>query len=356
MPRVLFFILFCLSVVARPAFAGEVAFTGQDEILRGLDHSYRLRFADAKEVFSRLAVEHPSSPAGRFYTAAIGWGMTESDARWRVMASLYSVTTPPKKKARDTAAFEEGLTEVIGLCDAILAKRPDDFEALFYKAGAHAFLARMHAYGGDYFAAMSHGKKSAALFDRLYALYPSQGDAMIGPAIYKYQVGRLPAPLRWVVGLLGLSGTKEEGLALAEKAFATALLSRVEVADFLARTYALHEGDPHKALEWIAALERLLPGTVAAEFDRLLAYHALGDAASEEAAVIRLSARLPEVDPPVRELWEPLLYYVHGALRENAGDRPAAKSLFKKALAVRSIDPWLKGEVELKLRRTDKRR
>ncbi len=355
MPRILLVLLFCLAASCQ-ASAGEAVFTGKDEILKGLDHAYRLRFEAAKEVFSRLAASHPSSPAGRFYVAAIGWGVTESDARWRIMASQYGVTTPPRKKARDTAAFESGLEEVIVLCNAVLSKRPDDFEALFYKAGAHAFLARMHAYGGDYFAAMSHGKKSAALFDRLYALYPAQGDAMIGPAIYKYYVGRLPSPLRWLVGMLGLSGTKEEGLALAEKAFAAAMLSRVEVADFLARTYALHEGNPHKALEWIATLERELPGTAAAEFDRLLAYHALGDAANEEAAVIRLYERLPDVDPAARELWEPLLYYVRGSLREKSGDRPAAALFFKKALAARGLDPWLKGEAELKLRRTEGRR
>ena len=355
MPRVIAVVLLWLTAVVHPAFAGEASFTGQNEILRGLDYSYSLRFAEAKEVFSQLAATHPSSPAGRFYMAAIGWGIAESDARWAVMASYYCITPPPKKKTRDTAAFESGLAEVIVLCDAILAKKPDDFEALFYKAGSHAFLARMHAHVGDYLSAMTHGKKSAAIFDRLYALYPQHGDAMIGPAIYKYYVGRLPSPLRWIVGMLGLSGTKEEGLALAEKAFSAALLSRVEVADFLARTYVVHEGNPRKSLEWAALLEQELPGTVAAEFDRLLAYHALGDAANEEAAVIRLFNRLPEVDPRLRELWEPLLYYVRGSLRENAGDRSAAAALFKKALEAPGIDPWLKSEAGLKLRRTEGR-
>lgn len=356
MPRVLFFVLFWLAAAACPAFAGEAVFTGQEEVLRGLDYSYRLRFAEAKEVFARLVTTYPSSPAGRFYSAAIGWGMTESDARWRVMASLYGITTPPKKGVRDGAPLEADLNAVIVLCDAALVKKPDDFEALFYKAGAHAFLARMHAYGGDYLAAMAHGKKCTALFDRLYALYPGRGDAMIGPAIYKYHVGRLPAPLRWIVGLLGLNGTKEEGLALAEKAYAAALLSRVEIADFLARTYALHEGNPHKALEWTAALDRELPGTMAAEFDRLLAYHGLGDAANEEAVVVRLLGRLPEVDPAVRAQWEPLLDFARGSLREKRGDRPAAAALFKKTLAAPGLDPWLKAEAELKLRRTDGRR
>lgn len=355
MTRVLLVALFWLAAVATPVFADEALFTGQDEILRGLDSSYRLRFTEAKEIFSQLAATHPSSPAGRFYVAAVGWGMTESDSRWRIMASFYSITTPPKKPTRGAAALEDGLTKVIVLCDAILAKKPDDFEALFYKAGAHAFIARMYAYGGDYFGAMTHGKKSAALFDRLYALYPNQGDAMIGPAIYKYHVGKLPAPLRWLVGLLGLSGTKEEGLALAEKAYGAALLSRVEAADFMARTYAIHEGNPRKALEWADALERTSPGTLAAELDRFYAYRGLGDAAKEEAAVIRLSERLPEVDATVRELWEPLLYYARGSLREKAGDRPAAAAFFKKALVAHGIDPWLKGEVELKLRRTEGR-
>ncbi len=355
MLRILLVALFCLAAASQ-ASADEVVFTGKDEILKGLDHAYRLRFEEAKAVFTQLAASHPDSPAGRFYVAAISWGATESDARWRVMASLYCLTTPPKRKGHNLAAFEEGLEKVIGLCDGILSKRPDDFEALFYKAGAHAFLARMHSYNGDYFAAMSHGKKSAALFDRLHLLYPAQGDAMVGPAIYKYYVGRLPAPLRWLVGILGLSGSREEGLALAEKSFISAALSRVEVADFLARTYVLHEGNPRKALEWIAAIERELPGTAAAEFDRLLTYHALKDAAREEATVIRLCELLPDADPAARELWEPLLYYVRGSLREQAGDRPAATLFFRKALAVPGLDPWLKGEAEMQLHRTERRR
>ncbi len=348
--RLLLSLLLALGM-SGTAFAG--LFTGQEEILKGLDLSYQLRFADARAVFAKLAEEHPDSPAGRFYLAAIGWGMTESDLRWRYLARQFSVTTPPKKEVRGIKALEADLNGVIALCESLVEKEPNHFEGLFYMAGAHAFLARMSAYRGNWFDAMYHGKKSTALFDRLYAAHPQEGDAMIGPAIYKYYVGRLAVPMQWLIRLLGLDGSREEGLALAEKAYAKALLSRMEAADFLARINWMHEGAPRKALEWASAEERIAPASPAAELNRLFAWRQLGDRQKQEAALRRLQVMLAAVDAPVRAQWEPLIEYAIGSLREERGDKRGAAAQFRKTLAAPELDPWLKGEAELKLRRVD---
>lgn len=331
-----------LSVVP-PARADGGGFTAKEDILRGLALSYRLRFKEAKGVFERVAVSHPGSPAGQFYSAAIGWGMTESDLRWRYLAMRYTASEPPKKEVRDYEALARDLKAVIDRCGKTLETRPDDFEAMFYTAGSYGFLARMEAYRSDYFSAMYNGKKSTEWFERLLARYPERGDALIGPAIYKYHVGRMPAPFRWVIAALGLSGTKEEGAALAERAYHTAELSRMEAADFLSRMRWLWEKDYKEALRWADAVDGLVPGTPAADLNRLFISRLSGNLGGESGAARGLMAALDGVDPEVRDLWRPLVLFIAGDISDRQGDPKGAVAFYRQAVESPGVDPWLAG-------------
>lgn len=328
---------------ADPAPAEAVAFTAQAEILDALRFSYNLRFNDAKTAFEKMAKAHPETPAGEFYLAAIGWGVTESDLRWQYLAALYTQGDPPKREVRNYAAVAQNLKTSAARCMKILETRPGDFEALFYAAGSYAFLARMEAYRNNYFSAMYYGKKSTRLFESLLDLHPSRGDAMIGPAIYKYHVGRMPKPFQWVIAALGLSGTKEEGVALAEKAYQTAMLSRTEAADFLSRINWHYERDFKKALYWADALDTLAPGTPAADLNRLFIARHSGDAGLEEKSARNLMAKLDTVDPGVAELWRPLMLYIMGDISDRRGNPKEAEDYFRRALASPKADKWLAG-------------
>ncbi len=335
------------------AWGAETRFTGQDLILRGLNASYRLRFSEAREIFSRLASEYPSSPAGVFYTAAIDSGMAESDMRWRMVARLYADTEPPRRTVRKADEIAKNLNGTIARCRAMLQRNPNDFEALFYMAGSYAFLARVEMHGYNLFSAMSYGKKSAGYFDKLLERYPDNGDAMIGPGIYKYYVGKLPKPMQWLVWMLGLSGTKEEGMRLVVRAHETAALSKIEAADFIARSYYLHDKDYPKALQWADTLEREAPDAPLADFTRLFAYHNTKSLDNEEATLIKLMEKLQTIDPETRRDWEPLMLFALGTVSYKKLKIGDARSYFTNALAVAKIDPWLAGEVSNHLKRAD---
>ncbi|MBI5177657.1 MAG: hypothetical protein HZA04_00175 [Nitrospinae bacterium] len=339
-----------LAVAAHPACAADILFSGQDDILRGLDASYRLRFSEARSIFSKLTADHPASPAGLFYTAAIDSGMTESDARWRLMANLYVSSPLAKRDVRKPEELTRNLNIVIERCKTILRKNPDDFEALFYMAGSYAFLARMEGYRSNWLSAMYNGKKATGYFDELYTRYPDRGDALIGPAVYKYHVGRLPKPMQWLVWFLGLSGSREEGLRLAERAHERAILSKVEAADFLARTYWQYESDYSRALQWAEVLDREMPQAPLAGFVRLVTYHNLGDIEKEESAAKTLLPLLEGIEPEAKADWEPLMFFAIGTVAERKGETAVARGWYAKSLAVTKSDPRLRAEVTLRMK------
>ena len=327
------------------AWGEDGVFTGQEEILRGLHSSYRLRFSEAREIFSKLVTDHPASPAGTFYSAAIDSGMTESDVRWRHVARLYAGSEPPKREVRKADEMTKNLNNAIDRCKTILRKNPDDFEALFYMAGSYAFLARMEAYRYNFLSAMVYGKKSTGYFDTLLERHPDRGDAMIGPGVYRYYVGRLSKPMRMLVWMLGLSGTKEEGMRLITRAHDTALLSKTEAADFMARICWLYDPDYAKALQWADALEREMPDAPLADFTRLFVYHNTQNLPDEGKTLLLLKQKLQDTDPEARRDWEPLILFALGSVNLKLGNGVEAQKNLATALALSKANPWLANEI-----------
>lgn len=344
------FVLLASFFTSSPTAHAEQFFTGQETILKGLGLSYRLRFDEARELFSSLGQTDPASPAGMFYTGAVDWGINESELRWRRVAKLYATTAPPKRPALNAEKVLANMEKTIKLCREILEKNRDDFEALFYMGGAYGFTARVKMYQSHYFSAMVNGRRSATIFDQLLESYPERGDSMLAPGVFRYYVGRLSPPLRWIVALLGLSGNKEEGLSLMKQAYERSILSSIESADFLTRIYRMHEGDNPKALEWADALEREVPDAPLADFHRVIIYHRMGEIAKEEKSTKRLIAINQSGTPKnIRESWEPLLAFNLGAIKEKMGLKVEASELFEAALLMKGSGEWLKGEIRKRL-------
>ncbi|GMT42940.1 MAG: hypothetical protein IEMM0002_1351 [bacterium] len=343
---VFFSVLFFASL-AEPGEAGR-HFPGRESILKGLRLSYNLRFDEAGDHFSRMVEEYPDSPAALFYNSAVEWGWTESRIRLRRLASLYGSTKPPRAESRNVKRILNNLQKTVKLCKELLKHDEKNFEALFYMAGAYAFTARIKWHESQIISAFINGKRAANIFDELLDKHPENGDAMLGPGIYKYFVGRLSAPMRWIAGLLGLSGTREEGLALMENAYRKGTLTPIEAADSMAWIYRLQENNLKKALHWANVLEKEIPGAPLADFHRLVIYHLMGDAVREDIAAIKLleiSKNLPSEE--LRADWQPLLLFVTGVIKEKQEGAASASSykIFKRVLEMEIADPWLEDEV-----------
>lgn len=339
--------LCAFAVFPSTVFAQREIFKGQKRIIEGLGLSYQLRLDEAFEVFSKLGNEFPGSPAALFYPAAVKWGDIESFARWRRIALLHSITHPSKRIMREYKIFIKNMRDVINRCEELLGENPDDFEAMFYQAGAYGFIARTEFYHGHYLSAFIDGRKSAKYFDSLLETYPDKGDAMLGPGVYRYYVGSLSAPVRFLIFLLGLKGNGEEGLALIKKAHTTAVLSSIESADFLALFYGQHERNSKRGLHWADVLERLSPGSPLADYHRLLIFHNIGNHDKEEKTAWRMLEKSGNLSPDLKREWVPLLYFTLGAIKEEKREPKEAQILFKKAFGMPELDRWLKREIRL---------
>lgn len=328
------------------AVSSEEVFEGRSEILKGLKLAYELKFDEAKEFFTDFSKMHPQSPAGMFYQAAMESGIIESDRRWLRVARLYGSSDPPARAVKKRSLILKEMRKTIERCEELLKENKRNFEALFYKAGAYSFSARIDMYNGNYISGFRNGKKGARFFDELLAAFPEEGDAMLGPGVYKYFVGRLSGPMRFLVGLLGLSGSKEEGLALLRKAGEKGSLSYIEAAKMLAMIYGRFEHDYREALKWADVLEREVPMSPMAGAYRIFNYNRMGDKDNEEKAIIDLMEIMEKAPDVIRLDWMSLLTFSLGVIKERRGKGTEAESLFDKALLMEGADPWLIAEIE----------
>jgi len=348
--RLLGLLLF-FTVYASPSFsAGRDIYMGQDIIQKGLSLVYRFKIKEAAKLFSELVKKQPGSPSALFYNGAIQWGYTQSRLRWQRVAELYAHTPPPKKPVLYADSILEKMQVTADRCKEILQNKPSDFEPLFYLASAFGLMARVEYRQGHFLDAMVDGKRSVNYFEKLLESYPENGDAMLVPGIYRYYVGRLSPPIRGVAWLLGLTGNREEGLALMQNAYDTAVLTGVEAADVLARIHFRNEGDLERGLFWADSLERQAPESILSDYHRLLIYHAMGNAEKEAESADSMLKKSFDMQENVRREWAPLLYFALGSISRKTGAEQQAAIFFRKALEVGNADPWLEREISAALR------
>jgi hypothetical protein len=347
---VFFLLSYLLIPPPGPAGSSDGGFAGEEIILEGLALSYQLRFDEALGVFRKLESKYPGSPASAFYPAAVTWGYVESDLRWRRIAELHAKTDVAKKFSADSAErLLRDMKRTITTCNKILERNEDDFEAMFYLAGAHGFASRMEFFRSNYLSAMLHARHSAKGFELLLEKHPEKGDALLGPGVYKYFVGRLSPAIRFIVSLQGLSGSKEEGLLLIETAYRDSTLSAMESADFLAMIHGRFEKDFASGLFWADMLEKENQASPLANYHRLLICHLSGDRICEEKAALALKEKMKPVADGLKNGWGNLLDYTVGAIREENGDTGSAKGYFIKAYNSPDLDPWLGRELRYRL-------
>ncbi len=328
----------------------QIKYTGEKEILAGLKLIYELKIEEAKAVFIDMIEKYPESPAGLYYFTASLSAPEESNRRWVRTARLYGYTGPPRRPMKDVKLMIGNMRKVIEQSRAMLKDDPNDFEAELYLAGAYAFNARVKMYNGKIISSMRDAKKAAKLFDKLLAKHPDVGDAKLGPGVYKYMVGRLSAPMRFIVRLLGLSGTKKGGIALIEGAYKDGVLSSTEAANLLAWIYDIYEHDNENALKWAKALEERIPDSPLVDSYRLFVYHRMGDLEKEEKSILSMMTKLAKAPEKIRNDWMPLLTFAQGVIKEKNGHKDVAQNLFEKALAMKVVDRWLKKEIKQRLK------
>ena len=149
--------------------------------------------------------------------------------------------------------------QVVTLADRRLKVNPEDKDALFargYARGLHAAFITLVDH--SYFAAARQGLAARSDSEAVLRIDPDYADANMAVGIQQFAVASLPRIVRMAVGIAGVGGNKETGLALvrrsAEKGVVTSVESRTTLSLFLR-----HEGRYEEALAVQRALAQQYP-------------------------------------------------------------------------------------------------
>jgi tetratricopeptide (TPR) repeat protein len=139
--------------------------------------------------------------------------------------------------------------KIINMCDARLNQNPSDKNALFargYARGMHAAFITLADH--SFSAAARQGLQARNDSEAVLKIDPQYADADMAIGIQQFAVASLPRLLRIMVGVFGVGGSKEKGLALlrnsAEHGVVTTVESRTALSLFLR-----HDGRYTEALQ-----------------------------------------------------------------------------------------------------------
>ena len=150
---------------------------------------------------------------------------------------------------RATRQRIEALTyAAIELCDAQIKANAEDKNAWFargYARGMHAAFVTLVDH--SYVAAARQGLAARNDSEQVLKLDPEYADAKMAVGIQQFAVASLPRILRMVIGITGVSGSKEKGLDLLRDCAAHGMVNNIECRTALS-LFLRHDGRYPEAL------------------------------------------------------------------------------------------------------------
>jgi hypothetical protein len=233
-----------------------------------LDSGYRsmydLDFSAAHQKFAASKLANPDDPMGPVSNAA-AYLFSELERLHVLDSELFADDDKFRLRQHLTAdpavkrAFDAELSNASEIASRVLAKSPDDREALLAEVLAHGLRA-------DYisliehrdFAALSVVKQGRVLALHLLNAHPDCYDAYLAIGVENYLLSLKPAPVRWMLSWGGAETSKREGIAklrlVAEKGDLLKPYARMLLA-----VAALRDNDRNQASQILEGLTREFP-------------------------------------------------------------------------------------------------
>jgi hypothetical protein len=237
---------------------------------------YNLQFEEAHRTFKGWEQLHPDDPLGPASDAAaylfseldrlgvLQWELFLDDEKFKRSRKL---SPDPVTKQ----AFDQALTKSEQLADGVLARSPQDGNALLAKIMDQGMRSDYIALiEKRYLASLPYMKNAGIIADKLLAMDPSCYDAYLAIGVENYILGLKPAPVRWLLRIYGAQTDKEQGI---EKLRLTAEKGHylLPFARLLLAVAALRDKNRNQARELLAGLVQEFPnnGLYRRELERL---------------------------------------------------------------------------------------
>jgi len=155
--------------------------------------------------------------------------------------------------------IEDLTNKIIAMCDANIAANPNDKNSYFargYAKGMHAVFITLAEH--SFSTAAKQGYASRNDSDQVLKLDPQYADAKMAVGLQLYAVASLPRWVRIIVGVMGVGGSKEQGLADLREAAAHGVVTSVESKTALS-LFLRHDARYPEALQVQRALAEQYP-------------------------------------------------------------------------------------------------
>ena len=233
-------------------------------VRQSLQLFYNLNFDAALKIQEQVAQQHPDNPMASNYvlTTLIFrelYNQDLLDTTYYAHNSFLTVKREVNVSQSARSRIEDLTTKVQHLTDAELAANPNDANALFargYAKGMHAVFITLvdHAF----VAAARQGLSARNDSEAALKIDPQYADAWMAVGIQRFAVASLPKFLRFMVGFMGVGGSKKDGLADLRKSAENGTVTPVESRTILS-LFLRHDAQYPAALEVQRGLQKEYP-------------------------------------------------------------------------------------------------
>lgn len=254
-------LVLCLLMCAQPSYA-QLAPTSAahtdpinltSQVRDAHEHFYNLDYEGALSRFEAIQRANPQSALATDYVlmVLIFRELYHQDlldttyyAHDSFLTSKRDVPVPEATRQRIESLTSSALT----LCDRQIKANPNDKNAWFargYARGMHA--AYITLVDHSFVAAARQGLAARNDSEQVLKLDPDYADAKMAVGIQQFAVASLPRVLRMMVGIAGVSGSKEKGLDLLRECAAHGIVNNIESRTALS-LFLRHDGRYPEAL------------------------------------------------------------------------------------------------------------
>lgn len=227
---------FCLALclaAALPARADTDPLNLTPQVQEGFRLVYSMDFDAAVRRFETIRQQHPGDPIATDYLldAIVFQDLNRQDLLDSTFYTSDGFLTGHHTVTPDAAItyrVRDLGNEAIDEATAELEKNPNDVNALFARGWAHSLQATysgmaLRAFGAGLHQALNARTDCA----RVLELDPRYTDAKLVVGVYDYVVGALPFAFKIFIGIVGIHGSKAQGMAMLRDDAANGSVTRV---------------------------------------------------------------------------------------------------------------------------------
>lgn len=184
------------------------------------------------------------------------------------------------EKAKDFLKLSE---IAIKVTERKLEATPEDTSSILLLSGLHGYRSLVAAQEKKYGIAMSSGATGYGYTKSLMKMDNDNPNTLMGQGVFHYMVGSIPSEVKWMARLAGLSGDKQQGFMLLERAAESDSHVSNDARMFLAYLYNRDE-EFVKAHHHLRILVRDYPNNPIFHYNLGLIHESLGDEKSAQIA------------------------------------------------------------------------